>query len=208
FTFSICPPSIDEAGARRLIERGSQRAIFVAVGAADLRDAAEVIFGLLTVALLDLPEAVIIPSQDVVRVVLERALVPDLGELIVAELAIGIADQVGDVGVVVMAERLELIDGGRVIVAVIDRRVGRMITLNESGIVEERLLGSLLAPMGRTGGGRFGLRLLWLRIGRRCTHDVTRAGIASTSTSTSASGGKNRHDGACELRSDEKRERR
>jgi len=38
-------------------------------------------------------------------------------------------------------------------------------------------------------------------------HDITRAGIASTSTSA-ASSGKNRHDGACELRSDEKRERR
>ncbi len=68
------------------------------------------IFRLLAVALLDLPEAVIVPGQDVVRIGLERVLVPDLRELVVAELAIGIADQVGDIGIVVMAERLELFE--------------------------------------------------------------------------------------------------
>ena len=107
------------------------------------------IFGLLAVALLDLPEPVIIPGQDVVRVGFERTLVPDLREPVVTELAVGIADQVGDIGVVVMAERLELIDRRRVIVAVIDRRIGRMISLNEGGIGQEGLLGRLLGPVSR-----------------------------------------------------------
>jgi len=36
----------------------------------------------------------------------QRALVPDLRKLVVGELAIGIADQVGDVGAVVLSQAL------------------------------------------------------------------------------------------------------
>lgn len=68
------------------------------------------ILRLIAVALLDLPEAVILPGQHVVRVGFQRALVPDLRELVVAGLAIGIADQVGDAGEVVVAERFQLLD--------------------------------------------------------------------------------------------------
>ena len=71
-----------------------------------------------------------------VRVGFQRALVPDLREPVVAELAIGVADQVGDVGVVVVAERLELLDRGGIIVAVVDRRIGRAIALAKGGIVD------------------------------------------------------------------------
>ena len=63
-----------------------------------------------------------------VRVRLQRALVPDLRELVVAELAIGIADQIGDAGVVVVAERLELLDRGGIIVAVVDRRMSGAVS--------------------------------------------------------------------------------
>jgi hypothetical protein len=52
----------------------------------------------IAVALFDLPKPVILPGLDVVGIGLERALVPDLRDLVVAELAIGVADQVGDGG--------------------------------------------------------------------------------------------------------------
>src|SRR5256885_14918049 len=81
------------------------------------------ILRLVAIALLDLPQAVILPGLDVVRIGLERALVPDLRHLVVAELAIGVADQVGDSGAVVAAERLQLFDRGSVIVAVGNRGV-------------------------------------------------------------------------------------
>ena len=56
---------------------------------------------LVAVALFDLPQAIILPGLGVVRIGLERALVPDLRDLVVAELAIGVADQVGDGGAVI-----------------------------------------------------------------------------------------------------------
>ena len=46
-----------------------------------------------------------------VRIGFQRALVPDLRDLVVTELAVGVADQIGDVGAVVMAERPQLLDG-------------------------------------------------------------------------------------------------
>src|SRR5271169_5264830 len=95
-----------------------------AIGPANRGDPAQMILSLLAVALLDLPKTVILPGQYMVRIGLQRALVPDLAEPVVAELAIGIADQIGDVGVIVMAERLELFDRGTIVVAVIDRRIG------------------------------------------------------------------------------------
>src|SRR5262249_51836093 len=72
----------------RLLERGCERAIFGTIGAADRSYPAQVIFGLVAVALLDLPETVIVPSQDMVRIGFQRTLIPDLGELVVAELAV------------------------------------------------------------------------------------------------------------------------
>jgi hypothetical protein len=53
---------------------------------------------LIAVALLDLPQTIILPGLDVVRVGLQRALVPDLRDLVVTELPIGVADQIGDRG--------------------------------------------------------------------------------------------------------------
>jgi len=109
------------------------------------------ILRLVAVALLDLPEAVILPGQHVVRVGFQRALVPDLRELVVAELAIGIADQVGDAGEVVVAERFQLLDGAGIVVAIVDRRIGRAVPLSKGGVVEQGglLVGLLFALVGR-----------------------------------------------------------
>src|SRR5258708_37720467 len=115
------------------------------------------ILRLIPVALLNLPQTVILPGQHMVRIGFQRALVPHLRELVVAEFAIGIADQIGDIGVVVMAERLQLLDRVRIIVAIIvaivDRRIGRAVAFGKSGILEQGLLvGLLLDPVGGTGG--------------------------------------------------------
>src|ERR1700758_1429880 len=140
---------IDKTGAGRLLKCGGERAIFGAIGAADRCNPAQVIFRLLAVALLDLPEAVIVPCQNMVRVGLQRELIPDLGELVVAKLAIGIADQVGDIGVVVMTERVELVDRSRIVMPVVDRVIRGSVPLLESGIIKERLvIGFLALVMG------------------------------------------------------------
>src|ERR1700759_3989775 len=143
--------SVDEASARRLVERHRQRLVFGAVAAADLLDAAEVILGGFAIALFKLPQAVILPGADVVRVGLERALVPHLRNLVIAELAVGIADQVGDVGDGVMIARLQLRERAGVVVAIVDRGVGRTITFEELLIVDARALVALLfLVLGRT----------------------------------------------------------
>ena len=136
------------------------------------------------IALLDLPQAVVLPGQYMVGVGLQGALVPDLRELVVAELAIGITDQVGHVGAVVMAERLQLLDGSRIIVAVIDRRIGCAISLRKYRIVDAGLLAALL--LGLVGGGGLGVRRRW---GRRGRHRISTATPAATS-----SRGKGRND--------------
>src|SRR5258705_4403405 len=82
----------------------------------------------------------------------EGALVPDLRQLVVAELAIGITDQIGHVGMIVVAQRLQLLDGSRIIVAVIDRRIGCAIPLRKCWIVDAGLLVGLL--LGLMGGFR------------------------------------------------------
>src|SRR5260370_30602288 len=86
--------SIDQSRAGRLLQRGRERSILLAVGPADRGDPAQMILRLVAVALFDLPQAVILPRQHMVRIGFPRALVPDLAELVVAELAIGIADQI------------------------------------------------------------------------------------------------------------------
>src|SRR3954471_19332298 len=103
----------------------------------------EVFLGLEQIALLGVPHAVIRPSDGVGRIGGECALVPDLGILVAAELAAGIADQVGDIGVVVTAERLQLVDRGGVVVALVDHRVRRLVA------VDELLLGLLLVLFRR-----------------------------------------------------------
>src|ERR1700730_14326018 len=98
----------------------------------------------MAIALFDLPQAVILPGLDVVGIGLQRAFVPDLRHLVVAELAVGVADQVGDRGAVVMAERLELLDGRSIVVAIVDRRVGRAITIGKRRIAARAVFAGFL----------------------------------------------------------------
>jgi hypothetical protein len=145
----------DEAGARRPRQCCCKRAVFFAVGAGEQRDLAQVIFRLLAVALFELPQPVISLGLDVVGVGLQRALIPDLRKLVVAELAIGIADQIGDRRGVVVAERLQLLDRGSVVVAVVDRGVGRVIAVGECRVFPARAdLAGLLPGLGLGRNGR------------------------------------------------------
>src|SRR5260370_33386680 len=96
-----------------------------------------------------------------VRIGLQRALVPDLRNLVVAELAIGVADQIGDIGAVVLAERLQLRDRRGVIVAVVNRSVSRAITREESGTLDDRTLLLFLIRIRRRGGRIVAARGLW-----------------------------------------------
>src|ERR1051325_7316267 len=112
----------------------------------------------------------------------ERALVPDLGILVAAELAAGIADQVGDIRVVIVAERFELVDAGRVVVLLVDHRVRGLVAVDELLLGFLLLLGGFFLLLGglggalvgrcrlRRGGGRGaidGARLRWQRNGQR-----------------------------------------
>src|ERR1700737_3921264 len=137
---ALRPDSINATGAGRFFERSRQGPIFLAVGPANRSYPAQMILRLIAVALFDLPQTVILPRQHMVRIGFQRALVPDLRELVVAEFAVGIADQIGNVRMIVVAERLQLLDRRSIVVAVVDRRIGRAVTLSKSGVVEARLL--------------------------------------------------------------------
>src|ERR1700722_9965738 len=110
---------------------------------------------LVAVALFDLPQTVILPGQHMVRIGFQRAFVPDLRELVVAEFAIGIADYIGHIRVIVPAERLQLLDCSGIVLAVVDRCIGHAITLSKCGVVDAGL------PTGLSGlvaMGGFGAR--------------------------------------------------
>src|SRR5215468_10523539 len=115
------------------------------------------ILRLLAIALFELPQAVILPCPHMVGIGLERALVPDLRQFVVAELAVGIADQICDIGAFVMAERLQLLDRACKILPVVDRGIGGAIAGEETRFLDERgflalLLGVLAGVV--LGGGR------------------------------------------------------
>jgi hypothetical protein len=52
--------SVNQAGARQMLERGGERAIFLAVSAGERRDLAQMILRLIAVALFDLPQTVML----------------------------------------------------------------------------------------------------------------------------------------------------
>src|SRR5262249_36242880 len=126
------------------VKRERKRLVFGAIGAADVADAAQMVLGLIAVALFKLPEPIVLPSPHVVRVGLERTLIPDLRNPVVAELAVGIADQIGDVGAIILAERLQLRDRRGIVVAIVDRGIGCAITFQEFRIVDARALVAFL----------------------------------------------------------------
>src|SRR6516162_2145662 len=183
FTVHLPPTSlVDEAGAGRLFQRLGQRPIFIAIGAANRGDPLKMVFRLIAIALLDLPKAVIVPGQDMVRIGFERALVPNLRLLVVAELAIGIADQVRHIRVIVVAKRLELVDRRGIVVAVIDRLIGCAVAAYEGGVAEAGLFVGLLGAVGGAGcGGRLRCRRLRAR-----PHNI----LTRRSTTSAASGSK------------------
>src|SRR5262249_62427277 len=80
-----------------------------------------------------------------VRIGFQRALIPNLRELVVAELAIGIPDQIGHIRVIVVAERLQLLDSGGIVVAFINGRIRRTVALRKTGVVDTGLVVGLLA---------------------------------------------------------------
>src|SRR6476619_5371749 len=116
------------------------------------------ILRLVSVALLDLPQTVILPGLHMIRIGFQGALVPDLRKLVVTELAIGIADQIGHIRVIVVAERLQLLDRRGIIIAVVDRRMSCAVPMSEGGIVEKGLLG-ILGLGGVSGLGARPLRV-------------------------------------------------
>src|ERR1700733_2156271 len=139
-----------------------ERDIFVALGvAADHRHLFQVVLGLEQVALLGLPHAVIGPGQRVVRIGGERLVVPIFGVVVAAELAAGIADQGGDVGVVVIAHGAQRRDAADIVALVVDQRVGLM------PVVEEFIGRAGLWLLGLLLGGRGAGRLRVLRRRRR-----------------------------------------
>src|SRR2546430_8268261 len=84
------------SGARRLFERRGQRAIFLAAGAGEGGDPVQVILCLIAVALFRSPQPTseLQPQTNLVcRLLLDK---PHLRDLVVAELAIGVADQLGN----------------------------------------------------------------------------------------------------------------
>src|SRR5436853_4246444 len=111
--------------------------------AADRLDLLQEVGGLEHVALLDLPHAVILPGLHMLRVDRERVLIPDLGELIVAELAREISELGCDIRMIVGIERRERRERRRVIAGEL-QRIGRAI------LVEELLLRFLLLLLGRS----------------------------------------------------------
>jgi len=83
-----------------------------------------------------------------VRICFQGALVPDLRKLVVAELAIGISDQIGHIRVIVVAERLQLLDSGSIVVAFVNGRIGRTVALSKRRVVEvARLLRKIITPL-------------------------------------------------------------
>src|SRR4051794_23603458 len=148
--------SVDQAGTGGLFKGGGQRLVFRTILAADRADPVEVILGLIPVALFDLPQSVILPSPHMVRVGLQCPLIPDLRDLIVAELAVGVADQVGDVGTVLMAEHLQLLNGCGIILTVVDCRIGGAIAVEERRIIDRTVFAGLLFLVlaGLAVGGR------------------------------------------------------
>src|SRR5205807_1466700 len=104
---------------------------FLAAGpAADQADRLQIVGRLEQVALLDMPHAVVLPGANVLGIDGERLFVPDAGKLVVAELAVGIADIVGDLGALRPIERLERRDA-LFILSVEDERPGGMVAVDE-----------------------------------------------------------------------------
>src|SRR6202035_831015 len=121
----------------------------------------QVVLGLEQVALLGLPHAVIGPGQRVVRIGGERLVVPIFGVVVAAEFSAGVADQGGDIDIVVIAHGAQRGDAAGIVAVVVDQRVGLV------PVVEEFLGRAALLLLGLMLGGRGAGRLRVLRRRRR-----------------------------------------
>src|SRR5262249_20648793 len=109
-----------------------ERDVFVALGvAADRVHLFQVVVGLQQVALFGLPHAVIGPGQGVVRIGGQRLLVPVFGVVVAAELAAGVADEGGDIDIVVIAHGAQRRDAAFVVALVVDQRIGLVPAVEE-----------------------------------------------------------------------------
>src|ERR1700730_9721793 len=144
------------------VDHVPERNIFVAFGvAANGAHFFQVVLGLEQVALLGLPHAVIGPGQRVVGIGGERLVVPIFGVVVAAELAAGVADQGGDIDVVVIAHGAQHRDAAGIVALVVDQRIGLV------PVVEEFFGRSALLLLGLMLGGRGAGRLRVLRRRRR-----------------------------------------
>ena len=129
---------------RSAVDGVLEHPIGAAVGAADQAHLFQIVLGLEHIALLGLPHAVIRPSHGVVGIGGERPFVPDLGVVVAAELAAGVAEQCRDIGVVVAVERAECRDARFVVALVVDQRVGGLVAddkvLQRAALAVRRLL--------------------------------------------------------------------
>jgi len=140
--------SIDERSARRLLQGRGQGLVLIAIGTANLSDPTQVIFCLLAIALLDLPKSIIVPRENVIRIRFQRAFIPNLRKRVIAELAIGISDQIGHIRVIVVGERLQLLDRRSIVIALVNGRIGRTVALSKRRVVEvARLLRKIITPL-------------------------------------------------------------
>ena len=131
-----------------MLQGRGQGLVLIAIGTANLSDPTQVIFCLLAIALLDLPKSIIVPREDVIRIGFQRAFIPNLRKRVIAELAIGISDQIGHIRVIVVAERLQLLDSGSIVVAFVNGRIGRTVALSKRRVVEvARLLRKIITPL-------------------------------------------------------------
>src|SRR5580692_8118923 len=132
------------------VDHVPERNIFVAFGvAADGAHLFQVVLGLEQVALLGLPHAVIGPGQRVVRIGGERLVVPIFGVVVAAELTAGVADQGGDIDIVVIAHGAQHRDAADIVAVVVDQRIGAVPVIEEFiGRTGLWLLGLLLGSRG------------------------------------------------------------
>src|SRR5689334_17202522 len=118
------------------LDHGLELAVFLARRvAADQLHLLQVVERFQAVALLHLPHAVIGPGAHVVGIGGERLLVPDFRVFILAELAVGVADVIGDIGMLVVADGVH---GGDAALIVADEN-----HFARGAIVAQKLCGGL-----------------------------------------------------------------
>src|ERR1700730_16889411 len=103
-------------------------------------DLLQKILGLEFIALLEMPQTVVFPGSHVVWIRRERSFVPNLGQIVVAEFAVGITDIVCHLGALIVTEQPKRSNRVRVL-AIEHKGTRRAVAVNVLLIVA---LGALL----------------------------------------------------------------